>query len=173
MSCGGILLMWRWHSPLGCGAPRRWHVVSNARFVELVVMRFNHWMHVIRAVTVKERVSSYVLRVLLALVSIHVRRVFVGLLVLPGIVFVVISVPNGVVSSLGRPLPVCGVFWELALRQLVFDRFTIVARRPFLLVQEEGSVRPERIPLLLASWQRNSERIANCAQNFVKSRIDS
>jgi hypothetical protein len=74
--------------------------VSNARFVELVVMRFNHWVHVIRAVTVKERLSSYVVRLLLAIVPIHVRRVFVGLLVLTSLVFVVVSVPEGVVSSL-------------------------------------------------------------------------
>ena len=69
--------------------------MSNARFVELVVMRFNHRVHVIRAVTVKERLSSYVLRLLFAVLSIHVRRVFVGLLVLTSLVFVVISLPDG------------------------------------------------------------------------------
>jgi hypothetical protein len=69
--------------------------VSNTRFRQLVVIRFYSRMHVIRTVTVKERLSSDVRRVLIAIVSIHVCCVFVGLLVLTSLVFVIISVPDG------------------------------------------------------------------------------
>ena len=98
--------------------PRRRHVVSNACLVELVVVCLDRRVHVISPVTVIEHLSPHVRRVLFAVGSLHVRRVVVGLPVLAGLVLVVVSVPNGVVSCFGGPLAVRRVFWQFALREL-------------------------------------------------------
>ena len=146
--------------------------MSNACLVELVVVCLDRRVHAINPVTVIEHLPPHVRRVLFAVGSLHVRRVVVGLPVLAGLVLVVVSVPNGVVSCFGGPLAVRRVFWQFALRELVFDGVTIVARRQFLLVQQEGSIGTKGVPFSLPVGQGNPQRIAHGAHHLLQGGVD-
>ena len=64
------------------------------------------------------------------------------------------------------------VFREFALIQLVFDGSAILPGSEFLLIQDEGSVRTKRIPLVRPLGQWNPQRFAHGAHHLLEGGVD-
>ena len=64
------------------------------------------------------------------------------------------------------------IFREFALIQLLFDGSATVPGSEFLLIQNEGSVRPQRVPLVRPFGQWNPSRFAHGAHHLLKCGVD-